>query len=423
MNEINSKSFNINIDKPTIADLEVYFQKHSASLNALRQSMQKATEKIIDLKANETATSLKELLDKDIQNVSNSVSNLENNMNTSFRDGVITEAECISIKNSLLRLDTEKADIDKNYESLYNNVNLSGEAKTNLNSTYTAYVSIHTELVNYVNGVMVDNTATTEEVAEVKNKLNRYNVALSNYKVAQNVAVNSIANAVSNNNLSEYKSLVSKDINDINKKIKNSDQIEKMISDMVDYTTSLDFTPSATKIGIFMNVSEDTLMILDTDFVSIKKKLCTECLPELFIHKQFDGGNEFIRVIATGINLPMEEVSSMYDKYVASTEALTSSSDSFFDKIDNMDTANKLDTNQTTKVNKTDDAFFAQFSTPKNSEESSVLTRNRSPRKRRFGTSAPTSNLETTSTHQNNKFVTSTNRETTYNEESNSDLK
>lgn len=210
---------------------------------------------------------------------------------------------------------------------------------------------------------------------------------------------------------------------DINKKIKNSDQIEKMISDMVDYTTSLDFTPSATKIGIFMNVSDDTLMILDTDFVSIKKKLCTECLPELFIHKQFDGGNEFIRVIATGINLPMEEVSSMYDKYVASTEALTSSSDSFFDKIDNMDTANKLDTNQTTKVNKTDDAFFAQFSTPKNSEESSVLTRNRSPRKRRFGTSAPTSNLETTSTHQNNKFVTSTNRETTYNEESNSDLK
>ena len=51
MNEINSKSFNINIDKPTIADLEVYFQKHSASLDALRQSMQKATEKIVDLKA------------------------------------------------------------------------------------------------------------------------------------------------------------------------------------------------------------------------------------------------------------------------------------------------------------------------------------------------------------------------------------
>ena len=219
MNEINSESFNINIDKPTIADLDVYFQKHSTSLDALRQSMQRATEKIIDLKANETATSLKELLDRDIQNVSDSVSNLENNMNTSFRDGVITETECISIKNSLLRLDTEKADIDKNYESLYNNVNLSGEAKTNLNSTYTAYVSIHTELVNYVNEVMVDNTATTEEVAEVKNKLNRYNVALSDYKVAQNVAVNSIANAVSNNNLSEYKSLVSKDINDINKKI------------------------------------------------------------------------------------------------------------------------------------------------------------------------------------------------------------
>ena len=219
MNEINSKSFNINIDKPTIADLEVYFQKHSASLEALRQSMQKATEKIIDLKANETATSLKELLDKDIQNVNDSVSNLENNMNTSFRDGVITEAECISIKNSLSRLDTEKADIDKNYENLYNNINLSGEAKTDLNSTYTAYVSIHTELVNYVNEVMVDNTATTEEVAEVKNKLNRYNVALSNYKVAQNVAVNSIAEAVSNSNLAEYKTLVSKDISDINKKI------------------------------------------------------------------------------------------------------------------------------------------------------------------------------------------------------------
>ena len=34
MNEINSESFNINIDKPTIADLDVYFQKHSTSLDA-----------------------------------------------------------------------------------------------------------------------------------------------------------------------------------------------------------------------------------------------------------------------------------------------------------------------------------------------------------------------------------------------------
>ena len=58
-------------------------------------------------------------IDEDKTN--NSVSNLEDNMNTSFRDGVITEAECISIKNSLSRLDTEKADVDAQYNELYNN--------------------------------------------------------------------------------------------------------------------------------------------------------------------------------------------------------------------------------------------------------------------------------------------------------------
>ena len=59
----------------------------------------------------------------------------------------------------------------------------------------------------------------------------------------------------------------------IDRKLKNPNQFEQLISDAIDYNCSLDFEPSATKIGVFMNISDDKLAIIDTNFTTIKKKL------------------------------------------------------------------------------------------------------------------------------------------------------
>lgn len=176
----------------------------------------------------------------------------------------------------------------------------------------------------------------------------------------------------------------------INTKIKNPEQIEKMISDMIDYSSSLDFEPSANKIGIFMNVSEDTLMNIDTNFTSIKNKLCSSCLPELFIHKQFNNNTEFIRVIATGIKLPTEELMNMYNKYRDNMDSINNNVDTFFDTLKDMDTVNK---NKNFNNTNSKNSFFEQFdSESKNTEESTVIGRNK--RKRRFSTHSDDSSVD-----------------------------
>lgn len=175
---------------------------------------------------------LNDLLKQDIKNVSDSLGSLENTMNNSFRDGIINEAEYTAILESLKRLDTEKLDIDKNYNNLYSDINLSSTIKTNLKNKYDSYVSSHNNLTNYINNTIGDRVATEEEKAQIKILLNAYNVALSDYGVAQTQAINDIANNSANKMLESYKQLVNKDISDINQKINDiKDDVGGAIAD------------------------------------------------------------------------------------------------------------------------------------------------------------------------------------------------
>ena len=180
----------------------------------------------------EQINDLNDLLKQDIKNVSDSLGSLENTMNNSFRDGIINEAEYTAILESLKRLDTEKLDIDKNYNNLYSDINLSSTVKTNLKNKYDSYVSSHNNLTNYINNTIGDRVATEEEKAQIKILLNAYNVSLSDYGVAQTQAINDIANNSANKMLESYKQLVNKDISDINQKINDiKDNVGGAIAD------------------------------------------------------------------------------------------------------------------------------------------------------------------------------------------------
>ena len=204
---------------------------------------------------------------------------------------------------------------------------------------------------------------------------------------------------------------------DIDKKIKNSEQIDKMICDMIDYTTSLDFEPSATKIGIFMNVTDSTLEKVDTEFTSIKKKLCSDTLPELFVHKQYNGKNEFIRIIATGINLPKQELMEMYNKYTDSTNKINNSNDDFFSALSNMTVKqNALEKKQSN----TNNDFFSDFKPAKSEtteESNSVLSRT-SRRGRRRSILNTNNNQSQSSETSGRSFSTKNKKEEPYTEDS-----
>ena len=119
---------------------------------------------------------------KDIKDVSDAVSNLDATINTTFKDGIISEAEAKAIASNINVLNAEKADIDAYYTKLYANAYLTGTAKTNLASAKTAYNTAHTNLINSINTAIADGKATATEKADVDAKFTAYNNALSAYQ-------------------------------------------------------------------------------------------------------------------------------------------------------------------------------------------------------------------------------------------------
>lgn len=168
----------------------------------------------------------------------------------------------------------------------------------------------------------------------------------------------------------------------VSDKIKNADQFNKIVGDMIDNTASLDFEPSATKVGIYMNIPDETVEVIDTSFSTIKKKLCWNGFQEFFIHRQNNVKQQsFIRVIASGINMPKAELMSMYEKFEKSSNQMSAGEDDFYDALGKLDTHAQLE-----KKIERDESFLDKLVTSENDETNTVLSRNRrrSDRRNKF---------------------------------------
>ena len=119
---------------------------------------------------------------KEIDDVSDAVTNLDTTINGAFKDGIIDEAEAKAIASNINILNAEKADIDAYYTKLYANAYLTGTAKTNLASAKTAYNTAHANLISSINTAIADGKATATEKADVDAKFSAYNNALSAYQ-------------------------------------------------------------------------------------------------------------------------------------------------------------------------------------------------------------------------------------------------
>jgi hypothetical protein len=208
----------------------------------------------------------------------------------------------------------------------------------------------------------------------------------------------------------------------ITRKLKNPDQFEKLVSDAIDYSSSLDFEPSATKIGVFLNMSDDNLAVIDTNFTAIKKKLCgNTSIEEFFVHRQYKATDtEFVRIIASGMHLPKDELMDIYDKYQKGLNS-NSKSDNFFDEISGMDTSIS-NSSKSKKDSSSGSDFFSQFDTDETTAEDELVIR-RSKKRRPVafsGTPAASSeNAPETGTYKKKKnpFVAQASNAKTFGED------
>mgnify|MGYP000199923683 CR=1 FL=1 len=142
-----------------------------------------------------TWTSAPEDVDSNIDDVKNSLNSFQNTVNTTFKDGIIEEAEAKAIAQHLKTLDAEKADVDKEYSTIYSNANLTGSAKTNLASAKTSFDSAHANLKSTINTVISDGRVSSSESASVTSTFNTYNTQLGMYKQRVQEALDAISSA------------------------------------------------------------------------------------------------------------------------------------------------------------------------------------------------------------------------------------
>ena len=115
----------------------------------------------------------------EIDGVYDTLDAFENEINTTFADGIISKAEAISIEKYLNQIRTEKSDITSRYNSILVNSKLSGSPRTNLINGWSNYDNYQSNLEYWINIAIADGKTTAAEKANVDSSFVDYRNALS----------------------------------------------------------------------------------------------------------------------------------------------------------------------------------------------------------------------------------------------------
>lgn len=152
------------------------------------------------------------------------------------------------------------------------------------------------------------------------------------------------------------------------KNIKNIEVFNKVLIDMIDNSKSLDISePSAKRLGVIFNVSEKSQDFIDFGATVLRDRLGFPY--EYFQHIQSIGDSEFVAFIASGMQMPLDEIKEVYEKYKEQSAKVNKKQDSFFDFVGDLrgnsedamfDMGSRKDLKEVSTKSKAD--FFSGFS-------------------------------------------------------------
>ena len=150
---------------------------------------------------------------------------------------------------------------------------------------------------------------------------------------------------------------------DIENPIKNIESFNKICSNLVDDSKSVDFTPTASRIGFIFNGKESSRDSIDYSYSVLKNKYGEPF--EVYTHLQENTvyKKEFIACIASGMKLPIDVLQKTYEEYLERTSKISKDKDSFFDTIKSFEAPEEDDVFDMRKrqAKSTKDDFFSNF--------------------------------------------------------------
>ena len=128
----------------------------------------------------------------------------------------------------------------------------------------------------------------------------------------------------------------------IDKPLVDQDDFNKLVKKMIyDSKSPKSKNPGALRIGIILNIDPSTEDAIDYSFQSIKDTYGNPY--ECFTQKQWDGKREYIAFIVSGMQMPIDEMKAVYDRYKERTNMVNKDADVFYTEVKNMqlDSADK----------------------------------------------------------------------------------
>lgn len=114
-------------------------------------------------------------------------------------------------------------------------------------------------------------------------------------------------------------------------KLKNKEQFNRNIIDHLDNRYSLETNQSLKRLAVVMNLQDKFVDFIDHSFDPFKERFGTPY--EIFNHIQYEKElGDCIWFIASGMDMPIDEVNEIYNKYQEETGKVKKSSDNFFEK-------------------------------------------------------------------------------------------
>ena len=187
------------------AAVDAAFTLYNTSLSAYQSAVEAANEAIQNtlkgysddaLAEAKAAHSAANAAQDSADDAGQAVSDLDNEVKTTFRDGVLTDAEKISIEKYLNTVGSTMSDVRATYTKLYANPYLEDPAKSGLKTAYDSLVSAYDGLTAAIEDATEDNTATEAEFAAVNTCFTTFNQRLNAFKAAIETANEAIQNTL-----------------------------------------------------------------------------------------------------------------------------------------------------------------------------------------------------------------------------------
>jgi cell division GTPase FtsZ len=121
-----------------------------------------------------------------------------------------------------------------------------------------------------------------------------------------------------------------------NKSLETRDDFERIIKNMIYNSSSVKSNkPSAARLGVVLNIKEASEDAIDYSFTSLKNAYGNPF--EFFTQVQWDGKQEYIAYIASGMRMPIDEIEAVYNRYKEQSEKINKNGDEFFSRINTLE--------------------------------------------------------------------------------------